>query len=226
MMTYGPFFVHFLRPAPETTLFHVFRPILPPFLPFSFPFFAQKPLIFPENLDLPSEPALSHSPLKTHYFSIKPLSLQDPPIFDQTPLRCGKLGKFHFYDDLWALFRPFFKTCSRNHTFSRFSSDFTPLFPVPHPIFYLQNPHFSEKPRFTSRTSPPPFPPENPLFSSNYFHTLSTYPYPTPYLLRVPPRKSIKTQETPLKPRKPHKILNYPTPLPPTSFNQKPHQVR
>ena len=76
-MTYEPFFVHFLRPAPETTLFHVFRPILPPFFPFPLPFFIYKTSIFQKNIDLPSEPALSHSHLKTHYFS------QIPSIFKQ-----------------------------------------------------------------------------------------------------------------------------------------------
>ena len=68
MMTYGPFFIHFLRPAPETTLFPVFPPIFPPFFPFLPPFFIYKPPIFPKNLVLPAEPALSHSHLKTHYF--------------------------------------------------------------------------------------------------------------------------------------------------------------
>ena len=75
---------------------------------------------------------------KTPFFLKNLVGFPSTPAFSyQTPLRCGKLGKFHFYDDLCALFRPFFKTCSGNPTFSRFLSDFTPLFPVSPPFFYL-----------------------------------------------------------------------------------------
>ena len=68
MMTYALFFVHFLRPAPETTLFPDFPPIFPPFFPFPLPFFIYKTIIFQKNIDLPSEPALSHSHLRNAYF--------------------------------------------------------------------------------------------------------------------------------------------------------------
>ena len=156
-----------------------------------------KSVFSPSNFQKP-QASVNTTFSKTPFFLKNPVGFPSTLAFSyQTPLRCGKLGKFHFYDDLWGLFRPFFKTCSRNHTFSRFSPDFPPLFPVSSPFFYLQNPPFSEKPRSTNRTSPPPFPPENSLFSSNYFHTLSTYPYPPPHLSRVP-------LGNPLKPRKPH----------------------
>ena len=43
--------------------------------------------------------------LKTQFFLKKPLGFPSTLAFSyQTPLRCGKLGKFHFYDDLWPLF--------------------------------------------------------------------------------------------------------------------------
>ena len=177
---------------------------------------------------------------KTPFFLKNPVGFPSTPAFSyQTPLRCGKLGKFPFYDDLWALFYPFFKTCSRNPPFSRFSPDFTPLFPVFLPFFYPWNLHFSEKPRSTIRTSPPPFPPENPLFSSNYFNfwpeipkTLKTpIPCPTPpYTLLIPyphtlpwhpiyqgrtPSKPLKIPRNPHKPPKnPHKNPHLPPPSP------------
>ena len=161
---------------------------------------------------------------KTPFFLKNPLGFPSTPAFSyQTPLRCGKLGKFHFYDDLWIIFWPFFKTCSGNHTFSRFSSDFTPLFLVFLPFFYLRNPYFSEKPRSTSRIRPLPFPPENPLFSSNYFNfqpeipktpktpiPCPTYPnilfIPYPYTLtrpsfiKVPLGNPLKPLENPINP--------------------------
>ena len=136
----------------------------------------------------------------------------------QTPLRCGKLGKVHFYDDLWAIFWPFFETCFENHTFSRFFPDFPPLFPVSSPLFYQETPHFSEKPRSTSRTSPPPFPPENPLFSFTYSLIPSH-----PQNCHLSPKKLL--QVILLSPRfsnknliKPRKILNNPLLTPPPSL--------
>ena len=42
---------------------------------------------------------------KTPFFLKTPLGFPSTPAFSyQTPLRCGKLGKFYFYDDLWAIF--------------------------------------------------------------------------------------------------------------------------
>ena len=75
---------------------------------------------------------------KTQFFLKTPLGFPSTPSFSyQTPLRCGKLGKFHFYDDLCPTFYPFFETCFENPTFSRFSPDFSPLFLVSSPFFYL-----------------------------------------------------------------------------------------
>ena len=128
-----------------------------------------KSIFFTSNFQKP-QASVNTTFSKTPFFFKNPVGFPSTPAFSyQAPLRCGKLGKFHFYDDLWGLFRPFFKTCSRNHTFSRFSPDFPPLFPVFSPHFLPKTPHFSEKPRSTIRTSPLPFPPENSLFSSNYF---------------------------------------------------------
>ena len=46
---------------------------------------------------------------KTQFFLKNPVGFPSTPVFSyQTPVRCGKLGKFHFYDDLWPLFWPFF----------------------------------------------------------------------------------------------------------------------
>ena len=42
---------------------------------------------------------------KPQFFLKNPVGFPSTPAFSyQTPLRCGKLGKFHFYDDLWPLF--------------------------------------------------------------------------------------------------------------------------
>ena len=190
---------------------------------------------------------------KTPFFLKNPLGFPSTPAFSyQTPLRCGKLGKFPFHDDLWALFRPFFKTCSRNHTFSRFSPDFPPLFPVFFPFFYpktyifpknLDLPAEPALPRSHLRNAYfPSFIPSDPhphpgnchlspkkLFQvislSSYFFNKNTSPQETPDFQLAHP-------ETPIFPPKPHetqrnrqKTSPYPT-LSPTIFDQKPRPVR
>ena len=169
MMTYGPFFAHFLRPDLETTLFHVFRPILPPFFPFSPPLFTKKTTIFPKNLDLPSEPALPRSHLRNTYF---PSFV--PPDPHPHPRNCQLSPKKHL--QVISLSSYFFN----KNTSPQESPDFqpahpeTPIFPVkPHktqrnhqktspyptlsPTIFDQKPHpvrqIQQNPRFSSKIS-------------------------------------------------------------------------
>ena len=131
-MTYGLFFVHFLRPAPETTIFPVFYPILPPFFPFPSPFFPQKIVIFPKNLDLPAEPALLRFHLRTAYFPSFP-----PPDPHPHPGNCHLSPKKHF--QVISLSSYFFN----KNTSPQESPDFPPAHPKT-PIFPLK-PHKTQK---------------------------------------------------------------------------------
>ena len=180
---------------------------------------------------------------KTQFFLKNLVGFPSTPAFSyQTPLRCGKLGKFPFYDDLWALFRPFFKTCSGNHTFSRFSSDFTPLFPV----FF---PFFTQKISIFPKNLDLPSEPALPHFHLRNTYFLSFIPpdsHPHPWNRHLSPKKLLQVislasyffnkntspQESPIFPVKPHKTQKnhqktspYTT-LSPTIFTQKPRPVR
>ena len=143
MMTYEPFFDRFLRPALETTLFHVFYPILPPFFPFPSPFFTQKIVIFPKNLDLPAEPALLRFHLRTAYFPSFP-----PPDPHPHPGNCHLSPKKHF--QVISLSSYFFN----KNTSPQESPDFPPAHPKT-PIFPLK-PHKTQKNH--QKTSPSPYP--------------------------------------------------------------------
>ena len=142
MMTYGLFFDHFLRPDLETTLFPVFRPILPPFFPFLPLFFTRKPPIFPKNFDLPSEPALPRSYLRTLYF------LPLPPHYPPHPQNCHLSPKKHL--QVISLFSYFFN----KNTSPQESPDFPPAHPKT-PIF-PSKPHKTQKNH--QKTSPSPYP--------------------------------------------------------------------
>ena len=96
---------------------------------------------------------------KTPFFLKNLVGFPSTPAFSyQTPLRCGKLGKFHFYDDLCPLFYPFFETCFRNFTFSCFLPDFTPLFLVSCPLFHQENPPLFRKTSIYHQNHPSPVP--------------------------------------------------------------------
>ena len=129
--------------------------------------------------------------LKTPFFLKNPVGFPSLLAFSyQTPLRCGKLGKVHFYDDLWPLFCPFFKTCFKNHTFSRFSPDFTPLFPVSPPFFTKKTTIFPKNRDLPAEPALPRSHLKTPYFPS--FTPPPSDPHPHPRNCRLSPKNLLQ----------------------------------